>query len=177
MRIFLTVKAWQILLLMMIPVVIFVIAFSGLNSLKWLGVLILFWGVIVFAWVYSIGSASNRELVGDLRKDPTLYRLSFVIPVLYIILLAVVVFPGIQLDGQPQQPSAWITKLHVISMCCIFYSFWFTAKQFVTLQRGRAVQFIDYSGPFFLLCFVPIGIWFLQPSINALFDDEYLDLG
>ncbi len=176
MHIFLTMKAWQLLMLMIVPALLFALGFSGLDSFKWFGVLILFWGVIFLTWVYSIGSSSNKELKGDLRKDMVVYRLSFVIPIIYIILLAVVIFPSIQIDGQPQKPSAWMTKLHLISMCCVFYSLWFTAKQFVTLQRGVAVKFIDYSVPFFLLCFTPIGIWFLQPSINELFDEENLDL-
>ena len=176
MHIFLTMKAWQLLMLMIVPLLIFALAFSGLDSFKWFGVLILFWGVVFCAWVYSIGSASNKELKSGLRKDPMMYRLSFVIPILYIILLAVFIFPSIQIDGQPQKPAAWMTKLHLISMCCIFYSLWFTAKQFVTLQRGFEVEFTDYSVPFFLLCFTPIGIWFLQPSINEMFDEENLDL-
>lgn len=176
MHIFLTMKAWQLLMLMIAPALLFALAFSGLDSFKWFGVLILFWAVVFFVWVYSIGSASNRELKGDLRKDSTMFKLSFVIPMAYTILLAVVVFPSIQIDGQSQKPSAWMTELHLISMCCVFYSLWFAAKQFVTLQRGIAVKFIDYSVPFFLLCFTPIGIWFLQPSINEMFDEENLDL-
>lgn len=176
MHIFLTMKAWQLLMLFIAPALLFALGFSGLDSFKWFGILILFWAMIFFVWVYSIGSTSNRELMGDLRKDPTWYKLSFVIPILYIILLATVIFPSIQIDGQPQKPAAWMTKLHLISMCCVFYSLWFTAKQFVTLQRGVAVKFIDYSVPFFLLCFTPIGIWFLQPSINEVFDEENLDL-
>jgi hypothetical protein len=33
------------------------------------------------------------------------------------------------------------------------------------------VSFYDFSGPFFLLWFFPIGIWIIQPRINRLFTD------
>ena len=32
----------------------------------------------------------------------------------------------------------------------------------------RADSFYDYAGAFFLLWFFPLGIWILQPRVNAL---------
>jgi len=38
----------------------------------------------------------------------------------------------------------------------------------VTLERRQPVTFFDYSGPFFLFWFFPIGVWFIQPRVNKL---------
>jgi hypothetical protein len=54
----------------------------------------------------------------------------------------------------------------------MFYALWFTAKQFMSLQRQEALTFIDYSGPFFLLWFFPIGIWFIQPKVNSILGEK-----
>jgi hypothetical protein len=83
-------------------------------------------------------------------------------------------FPSLELvpDEQTEvQPfPTWIFPLHLTSMVGMFYGLWFTAKQFTTYQHGRDVSFLEYSGPFFLFWFSPIGVWFLQPKVNQLPD-------
>jgi hypothetical protein len=55
-------------------------------------------------------------------------------------------------------------------MFCIFYCFYFTAKVLKTVELQKPVTFNDYAGEFFLIWFFPIGIWFIQPRINRLFN-------
>ena len=44
----------------------------------------------------------------------------------------------------------------------------FVAKTIQTAESQRTVSFGDYIGNFFLIWFLPIGVWILQPKINEL---------
>lgn len=65
---------------------------------------------------------------------------------------------------------AIIVPLHLFSMFCIFYSLYFVAKTFKTVELQREVSFSDFVGEFFLIWFYPIGIWFIQPKINKMIE-------
>jgi len=48
----------------------------------------------------------------------------------------------------------------------------FASKSLVMVETGRRAKFYDYAGPFFLMWFFPIGIWFIQPRINRLYSQR-----
>ena len=62
--------------------------------------------------------------------------------------------------------------MHLLAMAAIFYALGFTSKQLVKLEQRENVSFFNYSGPFFLFWFFPIGIWFIQPKVNKLLGQE-----
>ncbi|WP_457668659.1 hypothetical protein [Thiolapillus sp.] len=126
---------------------------------------------ILLGWLYSIGIASNDKLSSALKKNTVLYKISYLIPFFYVVLLTLFFFPTIQNAGV-HQPPVWLMPLNLASMFGMFYGLYFTAKQFTALKNGCSVKFIDYSGPFFLFWFFPIGVWFIQPKINELLGDE-----
>jgi len=66
---------------------------------------------------------------------------------------------------------AIIIPLHLFSMFCIFYTLYFVAKTFKTVELQREVKFSDFAGEFFLIWFYPIGIWIIQPKINKFIED------
>jgi len=53
----------------------------------------------------------------------------------------------------------------------MFYCLYFISKSLKAVELQRDVTFNDYAGEFFLIWFFPIGIWFIQPRINKLFDE------
>ena len=65
---------------------------------------------------------------------------------------------------------AVIVPLHLFSMFCIFYSLYFVAKTFKTVELQREVNFSDFAGEFFMIWFYPIGIWIVQPKINKMIE-------
>ena len=169
MNFFFKLKAWQMFLLIIGPMILPIFVIHGPSGFKWFGVLTFLWMIIIIGWLYSVGSAANKRLSEELRKDPFLYRLGFALALIYGILIAGYVFPNLELSNKVQPFPAWLVPLHLASMFGMLYGFWFTAKQFVTLQKGESVKFIDYSGQFFLFCLSPIGVWFLQPIIHEVF--------
>lgn len=61
-----------------------------------------------------------------------------------------------------------IIPLHLFSMFCIFYSLYFVAKTFKTVELQRETTFSDFAGEFFMIWFYPIGIWIIQPKVNKM---------
>lgn len=69
-------------------------------------------------------------------------------------------------------PTAYailILPFHLLATYCVFFNLNFVSKSLVLAEAGRAVSFNDYAGPFFLLWFFPLGIWFIQSRINRLY--------
>ena len=65
-----------------------------------------------------------------------------------------------------------IIPLHLFSMFCIFYSLYFVAKTYKTVELQRQVSFSDFAGEFFMIWFYPIGIWIIQPKLNKIIENE-----
>jgi uncharacterized RDD family membrane protein YckC len=55
-------------------------------------------------------------------------------------------------------------------MFCMLYLLYFVSKNLVLAETRKPASFPDYAGPFFLIWFFPIGIWFTQPRINRLYE-------
>ena len=56
-----------------------------------------------------------------------------------------------------------------LPLYCLFFDLNFISKSLALAETGKPVSFYDYSGPFFLIWFFPLGIWFVQPRINRLY--------
>jgi hypothetical protein len=54
----------------------------------------------------------------------------------------------------------------------MFYNLYFVAKTLVLAETGKSASFYNYAGPFFLIWFFPIGVWFVQPRINRLYSEK-----
>ena len=171
MKFFIKLKAWQLFMLLFAPMVLPVIFVASGPSGTLFGITWLILMFIVIGWLYSVGSTSNKLLPVHLQKNTFIYKTGYSVPFIYGILLTLFFFPTVN-DAGVQQPPAWMLPLHLLSMLGMFYGLYFTAKQFTALKNNAPVKFLDYSGPFFLMWFFPVGLWFLQPIINKLLDNE-----
>lgn len=171
-------RAWQMFMLIVMPMFLPMVIMPSKIGIELFGWLTAAWCFVLVGWMYSVGSAANRRVPDALRKNEFIYRLGFLVALGYISLVAIVGFPGgvpdpaAATNPPPSTIPAWLVPLHFAAMFGMFYGLWFTAKQFMSLDRGSAVRFYEYSGPFFLFWFAPLGVWFLQPRINALFSEQ-----
>jgi len=115
-------------------------------------------------WFWSLGSFLYSMVKPDLRLNLPFFRFALVYPLVYM-----GVFPIFPFERLTLVYNLAIFPFHLLAMFCLFFDLNFVSKSLALAETGRAVSFYDYAGPFFLLWFFPLGIWFVQPRINRLF--------
>jgi hypothetical protein len=133
-------------------------------------------GGIFFGWFYALGTRLQEKLPIGVDMNIRRFKISLLIPVLYIFTLSVFMYSRLSYGTAFDQPRpgiiALIVPFHLIAMFCIFYCLYFNAKALKTVEWQRQVSFSDFAGEFFLIWFFPFGIWIIQPRINKLFADS-----
>ena len=168
MNYFLKLKAWELFLMIILPLAItFMLRFSFTKHL--IATIALFMMIVVFGWLYSIGSWANTQLPDHLKKSVLLYGLGLLTPILYLLLVIILYFPLLDSSSPPPPPS-WMMPMHFLSITGIFYGIWFSARQYMALQKGHDVDFMIFSSTFLFMWIFPLGVWMIQPSVNELFD-------
>jgi hypothetical protein len=168
MRIFLKAKHWQLFIALMGAmflgqgIMVTSMTNGGQPSVISFVVAMLLLCIIYYGWLWAISSACFKALPKELASSPRIMQIGLIYALVYII------FGGLFFIGQTGKPPLYIVPMHLLAMAAIFYSFGFTAKQLTKLEQNKDVTFFNYSGPFFLLWFFPIGVWFIQPKVNQL---------
>jgi hypothetical protein len=186
MDIFLKAKHWQIFLVSFgLPSLIEIIAMPfmilGNNPaiiLKIMPILMFFFAGGFFGWIWAIATGLQSKVPTGIIMKVKKFKIFFFIPIVYLLLI--VVFMGKMMGGMPDMPEpsgatiglimAIVFPLHIISMFGIFYSFYFAAKTYKTVELQREVSFSDFAGEFFLIWFYPVGVWIVQPKINQMIE-------
>ncbi len=192
MNFFLKLKHWQLFVLVIgMPVIVQMISiirfafvsfdptamFTGWTlSIIFLAIFLIM-GVF-YGWLYTLGVNLNKKLPGTVKMNLTTFRWFVFIPVVYMICYCIFMFTVlIHLfeSGEPDVSVIFaslgiIIPLHLFAIFCVIYCLNFVAKSLKAVEWQRPVTFSDYAGEFFLIWFFPIGIWFIQPRINKMFD-------
>ena len=124
--------------------------------------------LVLFAWMFSIGTWSNRHLPESRRRSMLLFGVSLALPIIYVLMYIILYIPLLQ-NGGPSRPPLWLLPMHMFSMLGIFYGIWYTARQLKSLLENEDADFMIFSSTFFLLFIFPIGIWLIQPEVNQLY--------
>ncbi|MDB5228853.1 MAG: hypothetical protein JWN78_3046 [Bacteroidota bacterium] len=182
MKKFLTLKHWQLFVILMgVPMIFqFVLIASVITSnnpkiifVMFPVMMILFMGFF-FGWFYALGTNLYNKLPETVTMNLSLFKIFIFIPVAYMLFLCVFLF-GIfsnLLTGKEPNIAIFILiiPLHLFSMFCMFYSLYFVAKALKAVEWQKPVTFSDFAGEFCMIWFFPVGIWIIQPRINKLFD-------
>lgn len=115
-----------------------------------------------------MGAFLDSVLQPALRLEMRVFRLALIYSVVYIPIFMAFFM---SLSVNPLL-FAVIFPFHLLTMPCMFYLLYFVSKSLVLAETSRAASFYDYAGPFFLLWFFPIGVWFIQPRINRLYAEK-----
>lgn len=120
---------------------------------------------LYLSWLWALGRFAWQLAPPQSRPALSRFRLALTYPIVYVPLFYLLV-------GGAVEPSvavlAVIFPLHLLGMFCMFYNFYFVAKSIALAEGKRVDSFYDCAGAFFLLWFFPVGIWILQPRVNAL---------
>ena len=193
---FLKAKHWQLFLLTFgIPIIFqFImmrILFSKIGSgnnpdptfmfsyIKFFPIIMIIFIGVFFGWFWSVAVGLQSKVPKEVKMKVKKFKIFFFTPMIYM--LFIFLFMGIQINGlitNETEPSigriggliAIIVPLHLFSIFCTFYSLYFVAKTFKTVELQREVKFSDFAGEFFMIWFYPIGIWIIQPKINKMIE-------
>ncbi|WP_126249134.1 hypothetical protein [Chitinophaga rhizosphaerae] len=192
---FLSLKHWQLFALFIgIPFLFQIVTLGAVTSgndqmylLYLFPIIMLVMTALYFGWFYALGTNLYKKMRGVERMNVSRFKTFVLIPAVYIIVICVVMsglFFGYVPEGDLElgpMVALIILPIHLFSIYCIFYCMYFIAKVLKTVELRRPVTFSDFAGEFFMIWFFPIGIWFLQPKINAIFaagaagDEEKFD--
>lgn len=119
-------------------------------------------------WFWCLGSFLRAIADPALRLKIGFFRFAAIYALLYMPVFFAL-FNGIAVH-----PTLLgiIFPLHFFAMYCMFYLLYFVSKSLTLAEGGKPASFYDYSGPFFLLWFFPVGIWIVQPRINRLYEQH-----
>lgn len=153
-------KHWQIFILLIAGLVAsnFKIENNTLTTL----ILTIIGMMLYFAYPLLIGHFLQNYLPRKVELNHNLFLInSFIWLTTYFLIMILSDGQGMAFNG-----------LAAIPMFYVFYAFLhflaFPAKTLKSIELNKKAGFGDYIGDFFLIVFLPIGIWFLQPRINRI---------
>ncbi len=160
MKLFLALKHWQVFLILLIGIVLsnFTIYEDQFST-----IIIRVFGFVIYSlWPIIVGNELNQLL----PKRVTVNFNFFLINVFICLgTLATILMLS---DGEGMTFSG----VYALPFFYVFYAYLyclaFPAKLLNSIETGKEVSLGKYIGDFFLIVFLPIGIWFLQPRINKI---------
>jgi len=153
-------KAWKVfltfLILSFLPGTFYFFNFYSFLVYKQLS---MFNAIFVLIWLYTVGIKLHQKLPAGVSSNLTVFRI-----LIYIGVILLFVWPLF---------SSFKNALFIILINIIlFYSFFFVAKALVSIEKKSVAVFSDFVGSIVYMLVFPLGIWFLQPRIQVIFEDE-----
>ena len=175
MKIFLKMKAWQLFALLFgthfLTMAIGIVGGNPMAMLITMPIGMLVFMAVFMGWFWALGTNINRWVPEEIRPSPSRFCFGLIYASVYIIFF-LAAFMFISADKASGVLFAIIFPLHIFAMVCMFYALYFVAKNLVMAEHRKKVGFYEFAGPFFLIWFYPIGIWFIQPKVNRLFNEQ-----
>jgi len=184
MKKILALKHWQLFVLLVgvpavlvIPMIIVAIKMEDVSKVFLLNsIMIITACTLVFCWLYSLGTNLHKRLPADVNMNISLFKTCLVFPTVYFIALGALMFNLFEHLSliKSSGVAIWfflVFPLHLVSILCYFYCFYFIAKALKAVELQRPVTFGDFIGEFFLVWYYPIGLWFIQPRVNKIMQD------
>ena len=164
-------------------------SFDGFPAtFKWFPLLFISVSVPLFSWLWSFGITMHKYIPHPRMMRLGRFKAFIIIPFAYFILLSLwMVYLFQSLENMTSTPEPLgipkeiatiilsmiiIIPLHFFSLFCIIYTLRFCAKALVSAELGREAHFGDYIGEFFLIWINFVGLWFIQPRIQAVIQNK-----
>ena len=160
MEFILKLKHWQIILFILFAGIVanFELTFNG-EPQYYHNII----GIILYSlYPFSVGYFLPSYLPRRIELNYNLFLINgFLWITIYVITTIISEGKGWSVSG-----FAAIPFLYLFYAVLHFYAF--PVKTLNSIEKGKEVPVGSYVKDFFLLLFLPIGIWFLQPRINAV---------
>ena len=183
MKFILRLKAWQLFILVVgLPLMIEI--FNGkrekpeviapaIDSFFFLRLVVSILPLLY--WWYTMGTSLHDKLPPEAKMPIGKFKFCLLFPLAYIFALTIISTRISIEEAETKMGSPFVVILiviHLLAMLCLFYGIRFIAKALKTAEMQRPALFDEYLGDFFMLWFFPIGIWFIQPRINKIFEEQ-----
>ncbi len=128
----------------------------------WFISFIVYFGLI-FGWIYSIGKVLN-EKNAEILKKLNIWSIAYIISIIPFVInfhnLEIGYFEEMnQLVSIPAGIVAFISIVNVVLI---------SAKSLKQKEEIKELTFSNYAKEFFLIIYMVIGIWILQPKLNKI---------
>lgn len=162
MNFLLRLKDWQLFTILMATPLLVAIILSGIIEVR--SIERIFWLVNIalqFTWLSLTTKALQRKVAVHLRDNQIFLN----VLIISICTLTVILIGGLFLFSN----GLYFVLLIIPAGVGIVYLIYLTAKSLRMAELQRKVDFSDFSREFFIFLFMPpIGLWYIQPRINAV---------
>lgn len=161
MNFFLKLKHWQVfVVLMATPLLVMFVATSVLKGMSAVRIVSLVNITLQFGWLFPTAYALQRKVLAHAENDRFFFKASIIVMSVFTV-ISIVNLMGFN-------NSRYFTALMMPSAICVMYLAYFAAKSLRIAELQRNAVFDDFRDEFFMLLFLPVGIWYIQPRFNAL---------
>jgi hypothetical protein len=153
-------KHWQVFLFL--AAIYFISIYCTDNSLISVSVFsVLLVGYI--GWYALLGNSLYKYLPRKVEYNVTWFLVdAFLLIAVYGVIM--ILFDGdLRVDGLAALPFLYL-------FFAITHLFWFPAVVLVSIETKNKPEFSQYVGTMLQLFFWPIGIWFIQPRLNRIYN-------
>lgn len=123
--------------------------------------------VALYAWIWTIGVVSNRNLADPLRRSTKLFNIAVPFVIVYF-LFAVWAWPRTVMSNDPVMSVGIVLFLHMVATAFLVYALIFAARSISSLDRDRLSGFGRSLLFVLAILYFPIGLWWIQPRLNSI---------
>jgi peptidoglycan/LPS O-acetylase OafA/YrhL len=164
MQFYLKARHWQIFLMLMFGLVINNYVVEDNPTLT--TILNLAGYLIYFSWPLFVGHGLQEYIPRKVELTDTFFLINgFIAMATYLVIMILSDGQGMTFNGVEALPIFYV-------FYAFFYFLSFPGKSLRTIENKRLASLGEYIGDFFLVLFLPIGIWFLQPRINKIVEQQ-----
>ena len=118
--------------------------------------------LIYFSWILLVGHALFQLLPDRIELNYNLFIInSFIWLTSYAAVMIISEGEGMTFSGLAALPGFYV-------FYAIVHFIMFPARVLRSIEQGKKAAIGECIGDFFLIVFLPIGIWFIQPRINQI---------
>lgn len=170
MKLLLTLKHWQLFLIFVLPMVITTDSFIS-RAIQFI------WFLLLLAWIYLIGTTAYEKLQDKGGIKIYYFKANFVFIIGYLLAVRYVFNgEGYTITEQNYKDfgsAVWVMlPLHLYLMWSLIYAYYFAAKMLTSYLQQRVAGFDSYFTYMLGLWFFPVGVWYIQPKVNLLNQEE-----
>lgn len=126
--------------------------------------------MLLYVWIWVIGRVCNSRLPRVSRRKDGLFNFSVPFALCYLP-IATIGFSKVVATEGAHWSAALLIPLHIAASFMLFYAMIFAARSVASLGQNRRAGF-GRSFLFFMgIMYFPIGVWIIQPRLNAAYAD------